>query len=203
MEDTPTGETANQQPLENNTNPSVTTPVVNTDANELLRKEAEQAKMRANQLENELKKFREAQEADKTKQLEEKEEYKTLYEQNNAELERIRQEREQSERQALLTKEKSTVLAEYPDAVREIAEETGLSLVDDSEEAKTEFKAKLDKIAERVGTTARVTPNNTRTVTNDKSRDELIKEFRETGDPNAMNAAINGLSFVKPFTGQQ
>lgn len=203
MEDTPQGETGNQQPLENNTNPSVTSPQVNTDAQEMLRKEAEQAKMRANQLENELKKFKDAQEQAKAKELEEKEEYKTLYEQSQAELNRQREEREQSERQKTLEAEKNVLLAEFPEAVKAIADEAGLILTDDSDEAKASFKARLDKIAEKVGDTAKVTPNNTRSVTNDKSREELIAEYRRTGDMSAMNAAINNLSFVKPYTGQQ
>jgi len=147
MEDTPQGETATPQVLENNTNPSVTTPVVNTDAQEMLRKEAEQAKMRANQLENELKKFKDAQEQAKAKELEEKEEYKTLYEQSQAELNRQREEREQSERQKTLSAEKDALLADFPEAVKAIADEAGLQLTDDSDEAKATFKAKLDKIS--------------------------------------------------------
>lgn len=199
----PISETAAQQPLENNTNPSTTTPpVVNVDA-EAIRKELEQERMRKNQLENELKKFKEAQDAAKAKELEEKEEYKTLYEEQKAENERIRLEKESAERQSTLNEEKNALLAEFPQAVREIAETTGLSLADDSDEAKEALKAKLTEISERVGSDARVTPNNTRHVSNDKSRDELLKEYRETGDPNVMSAAINNLSFVKPFTGQK
>lgn len=203
MEDTPQGETATPQVLENNTNPSVTTPVVNTDAQEMLRKEAEQAKMRANQLENELKKFKDAQEQAKAKELEEKEEYKTLYEQSQAELNRQREEREQSERQKTLNAEKDALLADFPEAVKAIADEAGLQLTDDSDEAKATFKAKLDKIFEQVGDTAKVTPNNTRSNTTEKSREELLAEYRKTGDPSLMAAAISNLNFVKPFNGQQ
>lgn len=198
----PTSETDTNQVLENNTNPSTTPPQVNVDA-EAIRKELEQERMRKNQLENELKKIREAQEEAKTKELADKEEYRTLYENERAERERLISEREQSDRQATLTREKETILAEFPEAVKEIAEETGLSLLDDSEESKELLKAKLTKIAERVGATAKVTPNNTRETSTTKTRNELIREYRETGNKDAINAAIADLSFVKPFTEQR
>jgi len=159
--------------------------------------------MRANQLENELKKFKDAQEQAKAKELEEKEEYKTLYEQSQAELNRQREEREQSERQKTLNAEKDALLADFPEAVKAIADEAGLQLTDDSDEAKATFKAKLDKISEQVGDTAKVTPNNTRSNTTEKSREELLAEYRKTGDPSLMAAAISNLNFVKPFNGQQ
>jgi hypothetical protein len=159
--------------------------------------------MRANQLENELKKFKDAQEQAKAKELEEKEEYKTLYEQSQAELNRQREEREQSERQKTLSAEKDALLADFPEAVKAIADEAGLQLTDDSDEAKATFKAKLDKISEQVGDTAKVTPNNTRSNTTEKSREELLAEYRKTGDPSLMAAAISNLNFVKPFNGQQ
>lgn len=198
---TPNGETAAQQPLENTTNAVTTPPQVNVDV-EAIRKEAEQARMRENQLKNELEKLKSQQEAERLEKLKENEDYKALYEQSQAELDRQRDEREAGERNSKLSAEKDTVLSEYPEAVKKIAEATGLVLTDDTEEAKTALKAKLDNIAENVGTTAQVTPNNTRPVTNEKSRDELIKEYRQTGDRRAMDAAIADLSFVKPFTNQ-
>lgn len=202
MDGTPTnGETAAQQPLENNANPQVTAPAVNTSDNaevERLKKEAEQARMRANQLENELKKKSDEEALARQKQLEEKEEYKTLYEQEKAERERIANEATSRELSAQLNAEKSALLSEYPDAVREIAEETGLSLTDVTDEAKAQLKEKLDKINARVGSSAQVGPNNTRTNVNiEPTREEALKTYRETGDKSAISAAINSLSFVK------
>lgn len=161
MADTPTGETVTPEAPSNNATPPAT-PVVNADAAEVerLRKEAEQARMRANQLENELAKRKADEEAAKLKQLEEQNEWKTIAEQNAAKLEAIQQEREEAERQTAIRTATSDVLKDYSQDVIELAEDAGLALVDDSEEAKAAFKQKLDKISAKVSASVRPATNN-------------------------------------------
>jgi len=204
MSDTATpAETATAQPLDNNVSAPVTTPVVNTgqDAAEA-NKRAEQAQMEANMLRNKLKAFEDAQATAQAKDLEDREEYKALYEQEKKRAEELAFERTETERKQVLAGEEAKLLADYPEAVKEIVKETGVSLTDATDEAKAELKSKLDRIAERVGGKLPVTPNNTRTVNNPESREELLAQFRKTGDPALLNKAVNELSFVKPFIQQ-
>lgn len=184
MEDTPkTGETANPKPLENNASqPSAPQPVVNTvDQAEVerLKKEAEQARMRANQLENELKKKKEAEEAAKLKQLEEQNEWKSVAEQERAKREALEQEREAEERAKTLSTAKQEIFKGFPAEVIEIAEETGLGLTEDTDEARAALKEKLDKINARVVKTSTPGPNNPQTPSPvAANRQELIKQAK-------------------------
>ena len=86
--------------------------------------------MRANQLENELKKREAAEEAAKLKQLEENNEWKSVAEQNRIKLEALEAEREADERAKELAAAKQEVFKEFPAEVIELAEETGLNLSD-------------------------------------------------------------------------
>lgn len=204
MEDTVLNtETANQQPLENDAKVQAT-PAVNASAidAEMAKKEAEKARMEANMLRNKLAEIEKAEADRRAKELEEQNEFKTLYEQEKAERERLIYEKEQSERKALLQGEQAQVLAAYPAEVREIAEEAGISLTDATEEAKAILKTKLDKIAEKIGTVNRITPNNTRSDNRSLSREELIAQYKKTGDPAAIQTAVNELSFIKNFNNQ-
>jgi len=203
MSDTPTnGETATTQPLDNNVTVP-TTPVVNVDptvADAI--KKAEQAQMEANMLRNKLKAIEDADAARKAKELEDQQEYKTLYEQEKAEREKLAQERELESFSQTLKSEEAKITAAYPQEVLEIAKELGFSLTDSSEEAVATFKSKLDKVSEKVGAKGGVTPNNTRTTVNTSSREEQLAQYRRTGDPAVISQVINDLSFVKPYTQQ-
>ena len=205
MEDTVVNtETANQQPLENDAKVHATEQVnAGTFDADLAKKEAEKARMEANMLRNKLAEIEKAEATRRAKELEEQNEYKTLYEQEKAERERLISEREQAERKALLQAEQVNVLATFPEEVREIAIDAGITLADTSEEAISELKNKLNKISEKIGATAKVTPNNTRSENKNVSREELISQFKKTGDPKALEAAINELSFIKQFNTQQ
>lgn len=197
---TPTGETASQQPLENNAQPQATAPAVNaSDAVAEAHKKAEQAQMEANMLRNKLKAIEDANAAAKAKELEEQQKYKELYEQERAERERIVAEREQEAIRKELASEESKLLEAYPESVKDIVKETGISLTDTSDDAKAALKTKLDTIAAKLGTSAKVTPNNNRDVQKPVDRAEILKQYRETGDPRLVNAAVNELSFVKAF----
>lgn len=202
MSDTPNGETAMTQPLDNNVTVP-TTPVVNVDpAVTEANKKAEQAQMEANMLRNKLKALEDADSATRAAKLEEQQEYKTLYEQEKAERERIATERDTETRQQTLATEESKIIAQYAPEVLEIAKELGFGLTDTNEDAVAAFKSKLDKVSEKVGAKIGIQPNNTRTVTNPQSREELLAQYRKTGDRKTMDRAIAELSFVKPYTQQ-
>lgn len=210
MADTPPVGETQTPPLNNNVTPPapvtppVTPPTGNVDAAAEANKRAEQAEMRANQLANELKAKTDAEAAAKSKQLEEQQEYKTLYEQQKAEAERLASEREADTKKQTLTAEQTKITAEYAPEVIEIAKDLGYSLNDTSEDAIKAFKATLDKVQEKVGGKTPVTPNNNQNQRPvDASRAETIAQYRKTGDPALMDKAVSELSFVKPYTQQQ
>jgi len=177
MADTPIGETAN--PGDSKTEgTTVATPVVNATDNaeaEQLKKELEQARMRASQLENQVKKNDEEKAEAERKQLEENNEWKTLAEQEKARREELETQAETEKRTKELKEATDTVLSEYSDAVKEIAEEAGLTALDNSEEEVARFKGRLDKISAKLPT-SQVSANNPQnpTSTNQKlSSDEM------------------------------
>lgn len=163
--ETPTGETpvATDPKTQANPTPAPQTPAVDPAVEEL-RKKAEQAEMRANQLQNQLKAKEEAEQAAKDKELEEQNQYKDLYEQEKAKREEVEAERAKAEKEAALKAESEKLFADYPAQVKEIAEVTGLTLVDTDDASIAAFKVKLDKLKPQVsgGT---VTPNNPGTPT--------------------------------------
>lgn len=140
--------------------PTVPTPDTSSADVEQAKKVAEQANMRANQLANELQKIKDNQSEAERKQLEEKEEYKTLFEKADAELKAAREAREADEKQRSLSTETDSVFKDYPANVVDVAKTAGISLTDDSEAARTSLKEKLDAIKGKVGTVSTVTPSN-------------------------------------------
>lgn len=198
MTDTPNSETVVAS--KNDATPSVPAPQVNTvDTAEVerLRKEAAQAVMRANQLQNALDKKAAEDDAAKLKQLEENNEWKAVAEQNRAKLEAMETEREQEQRAKELAAAKQEVFKSFPAEVIELAEETGLSLSDSTEEAKEALKAKLEKISARVVTKAPVTPNNpANPSTPDADRSEKLKRMAY-GDKAARAEIISNLPGVE------
>ncbi len=198
MADTPLGETAT--PGDSKTNePTATTPQVNVvDPAEVerLKKEASQATMRANQLQNQIDEAKKAEEARTAKELEEKQEFKSLYEQEKAKLQEIETEREVQARKAEIETASSEVLKEFPDAVKEIAKEAGLSVLDNSEEAKASFNAKLDSIAAKLPQ-AQVSPNNPGTPTPNNtnlSSDQMKIALKSEQNFHEMAAKLPGVS---------
>lgn len=147
-------------------------------ANELAeaRKIAEQAQMRARQLENEKANREKADEELRKKQLEENEEFKILYEREKTQREELEKQREQEANDKALKEAKESIVKDYSSEVLEIAEATGLSIYDDSDEAKAEFKSKLDVIASKFGNTqsVKVSGNNNPEYA-DKEDNSLIK----------------------------
>lgn len=163
---------------------------------ERLRKEAEQAQLRVRQLENEKKAREEAEAEAKRKQLAENEEWKTLAEQNQAKLDELQKEREAEQRSNELNAATKEVFAKYPAEVIELAEETGMGLNDVTDEEKAKLTAKLDKIATKVVTGKKVTPNNPANPQNTSTNAELVQRMR-AGDRTARAEVISNLSAVK------
>lgn len=196
MADTPQGETVVQEPPKNDVTPvAAPAPQVNNSDNsdvEAARKETEQAKMRANQLENELKKIKEAQDKAKAQELEEQEQWKTLAEQNQAKLDEFQKEKEENETKETLRLAQDTIFAEFSPEAIEVAKEAGLSLTEDSDAAKEAFKVKLQKISDKVVSTSTVTPNNPGSVPEPNNRAELVQRMR-AGDKEAQTKVISEL----------
>lgn len=188
-------ETVTPEAPSNDANPAAT-PTVNATDNaevERLKKEAQQAQMRANQLENELKKKSDAEEAEKRKRLEEQNEFKDLYEQEKAKREAIENERLEAEAKEEKRLAEETIFAEFSQEAIEVAKEAGLSLKDDSDEAKADFKQRLQKISDKVVSQATVTPNNPgNTEQPNAERQQLVQEMRN-GSKEARDKVISGL----------
>lgn len=163
MADTPAtpGETApasavSQTPV---TPPAPANSSASSDEADRLRKEAEQARMRANQLQNELDKRAKAETEAEQKRLEETQQYKELYDKTQAELRAIQDKADAEQRQAELNTAAAEITKEYPDAVQSIAKSVGLTLSDDSEAGKALFKSKLDELSKTV-TPAQISSSN-------------------------------------------
>lgn len=198
MADTPTGETVTPEAPSNETGNTNTPPQVTVSADvEAAKKEAEQARIRANQLANELAKIKADQDAAKAKQLEEKEEFKTLYEQTQARLAEIENEKAEQERNALLEQTSQSVLKDYPANVIELAKTTGLSLSDDSEAAVAIFKEKLDAIKSQVGPVATPSANNPHNPAPAAATHEELMARMRGGDKGAVNEYIRELPAIK------
>lgn len=200
MSDTPTGETVTHSDSKTTETAQASVKDNASDLAEEHKKAAEQAQMRANQLENELKKIKEAEEARKAKELEEQNEWKTLAEQREAKLKEIEEQREAEQRQAELKSGTSEVFNEFSQEVVEIAKEAGMGLVDVTDEAKAELKAKLEKIQSRVVKDSTPTPNNPNTASAASTAEQLIEQLRygsRQQKQEAKNSLIGSLEAVK------
>lgn len=178
--------------------PTPTAPVKTEDNSEVERLKAElQAQMRANQVANEKLKAKEEAEAEaKRKQLEENEEWKSLAEQEKAKREALEAEREAETRTKELKEATDSVFKDFPAEVIEIAQETGLTLNDVTDEAKETLKAKLEKIQTKVVTNTKVTPNNGQPAPINPNRDELLERMKY-GDREAREKVISEIPGVK------
>lgn len=163
MADTPTnsGETVTPATPSNEPSTSGTPSAVKTDDGEVerLRKELAQKELRERQLANELEAERKAKADREAKELEDNNQFKELAEQEKAKREALEADLADRDRKAELRKAKNDILADYDDDIKEAAKEFGLDLTDTSEEAKADYKDKLEKFNTRLGNT-KVTPNN-------------------------------------------
>lgn len=133
----------------NDSGAPVVTPAAPDEATEL-RKQLEQATMRANQLANEKAARDKVDEDLQRKKLEEDGEWKLLAEKNAAELQELRSREENATKTAELNAATQEVLKTFPKEVIDIAETAGISLTDDSESARTSLTEKLAAIQARV-----------------------------------------------------
>lgn len=198
--DTQVPETVAPQPLENTNSVPQPAPVQGNADVDAVRKEAEQAKMRANQLENQLaeaqKKIAEAEQA----KLQEKEDYKTLWEQANSQLQEVVTTQEQAAFQAEVAKKESEVTSQYSEEVLEVAKAAGLKLSGIDDETTASFKAALDKITEKVGASASNRPeNHSGAVVADTARREQALERARQGDRSAVQEAVDTLGFIQAY----
>ena len=163
-----------------------------------LRKKAEQAEMRARQLENQAKAREEADEKARQKKLEEDEEYKELAARAQARADEAEAELERSKKGSAITAAQSTILSDYSSDVTELASTAGLVLSDDSDEAKAAFKVKLDAIAAKLGPTKKVVGNNgVRTPQTDDETERQKDTIRMRVDKASGYRAIGNLDALK------
>jgi hypothetical protein len=202
-DDTTPVETATPTAPSNDTGTAATPPQVTSSADvEAAKKAAEQATLRANQLENENKRLKEAQDAATTKQLEEKEEFKTLYEKTQAQLNELTAAQESAARQTQLTEATNSVLKDYPAEVVDIAKTAGLALSDDSETAQTALKEKLDAIKSKVGGGTSVSGNNpSNPVQSTATREQLTTRGEDGISPLAWAGAKGDESVARKYVG--
>lgn len=202
-DDTTPVETATPMAPSNEPGTAAVPPVDNSSADvETAKREAEQATIRNRQLENENKRLKEEQEATQRKQLEEKEEFKTLYEKTQAQLDEIKASQESATRQIQLTEATNTVFKGYPTEVVELAKTAGLSLSDDSEASQTALKEKLDAFKAKVIPGSTVTSNNPSTPTQQElTREQLVTKGEDGVSPLAWAGAKGDESVARKFAG--
>lgn len=203
MADTLPSETVTPEAPSNETGTTNTPPQVTVSADvEAAKKEAEQAKIRANQLANELAKIKADQEAAKAKQLEEKEEFKTLYEQTQSKLKEIEDANAEAERKTALEAATQDVFKDYPANVVELAKSVGLGLTDDSEASVQLLKEKLDAFKKQIVPSSTPGANNPHApAPAAASQEELLKRMRG-GDKTAVKEYINSIPAVQKMREQ-
>jgi chromosome segregation ATPase len=202
MADTPLGETVTPVAPSNEPGNAPAPVTDNSGADvEQAKREAEQARIRANQLQNQLDKIQKEQEAAQQKQLEEKEEFKTLYEQTQSRLKEIEDAQTAQERQKELATATEAVFKDYSANVVEVAKTAGLSLSDDSEAAQAMLKEKLDAIQKQVGSsTPRPTANNPHDPAPQvASRQELTRRDADGVSPMALAGAKGDDRVIKQY----
>lgn len=166
---------------------------------EAARKEAAQAAMRANQLENQVKELTSKIAANETERLQEKEDYKSLWEQSQSRLNEFVEREEKKAFQAEVSKKQEELASQYSEEVLDIAKTAGLSLngVDDADVES--FKAKLDAISEKVSKDVKNTPeNHAKPIDGDIDRAQALERLRQ-GDKTAVTDAVQSLGFVKAY----
>ncbi len=199
MADTPqNGETA--KPGDSQTTVTTTTPApagnaVDQAEVERLRKEAEQARMRANQLEKEAEARKKADEEREAKELEENNKFKDLWEQSEAKRKELEAADEAREKQAELDKTRDDALSSYSSEVKQAAADLGLDLNGTDTADVDAFTAKLDKLKERIEDGQQARPNNGQNRNTKMSKQEALQEVAK-GSKSAANELIKQIPWV-------
>lgn len=191
-----TTETATPEAVKNDVTPTSAPAVDNASKEADLQKQLDQARMREQQLLNKEAERDKAEDEAKRKQLEEKEQFKDLYEKEKAERERITNEQLETERKQAVSKAQNEIFAGFPSDVTEVAATAGLSLTDDSDEAKDALKTKLESIASKVNSKQTVTGNNPNpnTQTTGTDRTKLLQRMRFNDNDLASAAKVEAIS---------
>ena len=156
-----TGKTPETQTSEQLKNDATQTTAQPVDASvEELRKQLDKERMEKNMLRNKLEEEERRKQEESDKKLAEQNQYKELWEKEKAEREELERAREEEARTKALDEARTASLSKFSDKVRELAEDTGLTLSDVDEVSVQAFEAKLDKIKARLGTSEKITPNN-------------------------------------------
>lgn len=147
---------------------------------EAARKDAEQAKMRANQLANELADRKKVDDDAAEAKLKANEEYKTLYEAEQAKRQELEEKTNAEKKTATAQALTAELTKGYSKEVLEVAEAAGINLTDATDEAQAQFKARLDAITQKVGPgRSPVTGNNIRpNVPASPEREKLMTGMR-------------------------
>lgn len=198
----PVNPTETPNPGDSQTTVQTSTPtnagnVVDPAEVERLRKEAEQAKMRANQLEKEAEARKKADEEAEAKRLAEQNEFKDLYEQEKAKREAFENEQRQAEQKAELQAAKDAILKDYSEATVELANDAGLDLSDTSDEAQAKLRSTLDKLQAKV-VDKKVTPNNGGDQrTTGQTRQEIIQEYVTNKRESTFDLALQDIPAIQ------
>jgi len=171
---------------------------------EALQAELNKTKMSESQARNALKEKEEAEakvkaelEKLKNKKGEDDDEVKQLLEQERQKREELESRIETSEKQKKLTETQNGLFEEFPSDVVELAQETGLSLNDTSEDAVKEFRGKLEKIQEKVGNGGRIGPNNPGPGSSNQEERKTRLEQLRSRDPEQIRKAVESIPLVQ------
>jgi hypothetical protein len=165
---------------------------------EQLRKQLEQARMREQQLLNEKAEREKQEEESRRKKLEEENEWKELAERERQRADELERTQTEAKRSSELSEAKTSVLAEYPPEVAQAAEKLGLSLSDTTDEAKEDFKTKLDVLKETTPapkvTGNNISPNQTGTQTDEEDWQRNLRQMRFDDKQLRERAVVKGIS---------
>lgn len=124
------------------------------------RRERALERQRLNQLENEKKAREDTDREIERKKLEEDGELKILADREKERADEAEKKLAERDKSESLSSATSEIFAKYPKNIQKVAKSAGLSLTDDTEEAKTALTTKLDAIAKDINSNQRVVGNN-------------------------------------------
>lgn len=148
-------------------------------------KEHDKIVMERNLLRRKVEEAEKTSEEARKKDLESKEEFKKLYEEAQEKLREFETKQETAERERKEKELRDSVLQEYPEEVRKLADDLGLNWDDSSDEEaqKEQLKAKLDKLSPAGDSKGEVKVGaNNPGPQSPPDRADLIREANKTGD---------------------
>lgn len=185
-------ETAPTEPLKNDA-PAATSTVTPEEAAELKR-QRDQAEMRARQLEKEKQDREKQDEEAARKKLAQDSEYQTLAEREKERADRLQQEIDDTNRRTTLQQAENSILSGFSSEVRDTAQDLGINLLDDDDTSKTAFTQKLESIQTRLGAPAPTVkgnnpPPSSKPNTDNVEKDKDLARLRYSDNPEAKGVA--------------